>query len=333
VTDPAVLPWQAAQWARLAAARAAGRVPHALLIAGGSGLGKALFARRLARALLCTRPDPAGDACGRCDACRLSRAGTHPDLQMVLPEAAGKPIKIDQVRELAARSVLAAQSGGFRVVLIEPAEAMNRAAANALLKTLEEPASRAVLLLVSSHPDRLAPTIRSRCQVIRFGPPAAAVVRDWLAGQVDRGEIDALLAISGGAPLRALQAQEEGWLEAARELVGELDALKRRRANPLRTVENWSNRSLTLLFAALQRCLADLLRLAGAGAGTGAALFHPGLRDELQCLVEGLDLRSLFRFDDELRRLERETTRNLNVQMQLEHLVYHWLETTRPGGH
>ena len=325
------LPWHADQWRRLAAARGVGRVPHALLLAGAPGLGKSAFAQRLQNALLCTRPEAGGDACGECDACRLSRAGTHPDCHRIAPEAEGKPIRIDAVRQIAERNVLAAQSGGYRVFVLEPADALNRAAANALLKTLEEPASRAVLILVSSHPDRLAPTVRSRCQQVRFGLPPAAEVAEWLAGRVPESEAEELLAIAGGAPLRALEARASDWPGLARSLVTELDALKRRRTNPLQTVQNWTGRPLNLLLGALQRCQADLVRL--AAAGPVPVLFHPNLRPELQSLGQGIDLQALFGFGDELARLEREAGRNLNVQMQIEHLVNRWLDTTRPGGH
>ena len=324
------LPWHTEQWRRLAAARSAGRMPHALLLSGAAGLGKSAFARRLQNALLCTQPGEGGDACGQCDACRLSRAGTHPDCHWVSPEAPGKAIRIDAVREIAQRNVLAAQSGGYRVFVLEPADALNRAAANALLKTLEEPASRAVLILVSSHPDRLPPTVRSRCQQVRFGLPPSADVAEWLAGRVPAAEAESLLAIAGGAPLCALEAGEAEWPGLARGLVAELDALKRRRTDPLQTVENWAARPLNLLLSALQRCVADLVRL--AAATSVPVLFHPGLRLELQSLGQGIDLQALFRFSDELARLEREAGRNLNVQMQIEHLVNRWLDTTRPGG-
>jgi DNA polymerase-3 subunit delta' len=306
-------------------------MPHALLLAGAPGLGKSAFARRLQNALLCTQTDAAGDACGRCDACRLARAGTHPDSHWIAPEAPGKAIRIDAVREIAQRNVLAAQSGGYRVFVLEPADALNRAAANALLKTLEEPASRAVLILVSSHPDRLAPTVRSRCQQVRFGLPPAAEVVQWLAGRVPDAEAESLLAIAGGAPLGAVEAGAADWPGLARSLVAELEALKRRRTNPMQTVENWAARPLHLLLGALQRCLADLVRL--AADGSVPVLFHPELRHELQSLGQGIDLQALFRFGDELARLEQEAGRNLNVQMQIEHLVNRWLDTTRPGGH
>ena len=329
--DAEVYPWQIAQWQRTVSSRAAGRVPHAVLLCGPAGLGKVHFARRLAEALVCRQPHGNGDACGSCRACRLSRAGSHPDLHWVAPEEPGKMIKIDAVRELTAKSVLSAQDGGYRVFVLDPADAMNRSAANALLKTLEEPASRTVLILVSSHPDRLPATIRSRCQMLKFMIPSTEAVRDWLGSRLGGGDLEGLLAVSGGAPLRALQAREEGWIEEGQRLTGELSALKTRRSNPLQIVEEWEKRPLTLVFDGLKRCLTDLIRLASGLPEVD--IYHPGLRVDLQSLGENLDFRSLYRLHDELLQLDRDASRNLNVQMMLEHIANQWLQLTRPGVH
>ena len=331
MTGPSPLPWHDAPWARIHAARAAGRMPHAILLTGPQGLGKVKFAHRLAAALVCTGPDPQGEACGRCAACRQRQAGSHPDLHVVQPAEPGKMIKIDAIRELGARSVLAAQEQGFRVFLIAPAEAMNRAAANALLKTLEEPASRVVLILVSSHADRLPATIRSRCQLLKFALPARETVGDWLAGQVADAPTDTLWAISGGAPLRARQAGEEGWLEADARLLGELASLRARQVNPLHIVEEWEKRPLTQLLDGAKRCLADLLRV-GSGWGQGT-LFHPSMLEDLQTLGQGIDLQLLHELYAELLGLERDLSHNLNTSMLFEHLINRWLQITRPGGH
>ena len=323
-------PWHAVHWQRLYAARTLGRVPHAILLAGPDGLGKGDFARRLSRSLVCAEVTDTGDACGRCVACRQAEAGSHPDQRTLTPEEPGKMINIDAIRELTAKSVLSAQEGGYRVFLIEPAEAMNRAATNALLKTLEEPSSRTVLILVSSHPDRLAATIRSRCQLLKFNIPAAADVRTWLAERIGESGLDELLAISGGAPLRALQAREQGWLEESRRICQELLSLKRRETNPISIVEEWEKRPLSLLSDSLKRCLSDLVKF--ASGLRDAMIYHPGMRDDLQCLGEGIDLQMLYSFNDELLRMDRDSSHNLNVQMQLEYLVNRWLQITRSGG-
>ncbi|MGD8956264.1 MAG: DNA polymerase III subunit delta' [Chromatiaceae bacterium] len=323
-------PWHAEQWRRISAAHGAQRLPHALLLTGPAGLGKGDFARRLAGALLCVNRDDGGDSCGVCGACRLVLAGTHPDLHFIQPEGPGGMIKIDAIRTLTAKSVLAAQDGGYRVFVLDPAETMNRAAANALLKTLEEPAKRSILLLVSSHPDRLPATIRSRCQIVRFPVPPVGLVRDWLSQAAPQEELDQLLAISGGAPLRALQAREQGWGEEGRALCRELSALKRRQANPVQIIEEWEKRPLTSVLDGLKRCLTDLIRL--ANGLSGAMLYHPALREDLQSLGQGIELKSLYGFNDQLLDADRELSHNLNGPMLYEHIANRWLEITRPGG-
>ena len=322
-------PWHEDAWHRLMTAHATGRLPHALLLSGPQGLGKAAFGRRLSDALVCSNTGQTGDACGQCSACRQSQAGSHPDQHLITPEETGKMIKIDAIRALTTKSVLAAQEGRFRVFLVMPAEAMNKAAANALLKTLEEPAARAILVLVSSFPHRLPATIRSRCQIIKFARPSTDQVRQWLSTDIDTSEIDDLLAISGGAPLRALQAREEDWIGEGRRLSDELMALKTRKTNPLQVVEEWEKRPLTLLLEALKRCVSDLVRFA-AGLGD-AELYHHDMRQNLQSLGQGIDLQALYRFNDVLLDLERAAVNNLNVQMMLEHIANQWLQITRPG--
>lgn len=246
------------------------------------------------------------------------------------PEEPGKRIKIDVIRALNGKSVLAAQAGGHRVALIEPADALNHAAANALLKTLEEPASRAVLLLVSSHPDRLPATIRSRCQVVKFITPSLEACSSWLRGKTETAQLSELLAVSGGAPLRALEAQAGAWIEGDQALLGELRLLKDRKTNPIKIVEDWEQRPISTVIDALKRCLSDLSKLI-SGMSIGA-LYHPGMREDLQSLGQGIDLKSLFLFNDEVLSLERSASNNLNPQMILEHIANHWLQITRPGG-
>lgn len=323
------LPWQLAQWQRLAAMRRNARLPHAILLSGPAGMGKNQFARRLSRALVCASPATDGSGCGRCGACRQSAAGSHPDQQWVLPEEPGKMIKIDAIRAIAGKSMLAAQEGGYRVIVITPADAMNPAAANALLKTLEEPASRTVLVLVSSRPDRLPATIRSRCHSVPFSVPKVADLRPWLSRMMPENELDTSLAIAGGAPLRAIQAREQNWLAGDRELITELGQLKGRSANPIQVVENWAKRPLFDMLDSFKRCTADLIRL--GHLGSCREIHHPDDASALQTLVEGIDLKELHGFNEELFRLERESRNNLNPMMMFEYLANRWLKLTRPG--
>lgn len=198
------------------------RLPHAMLLTGVAGIGKLRLARALAESLLCQHPEN-GQACGKCQGCHLSAAGSHPDYQQLLPEEAGKAIKIDQVRDLVQFASRTPQYGGYRVALIAPAQAMNRNAQNALLKTLEEPGERTLLLLLSDQPARLLATVRSRCQQRTLPMPDAEQARLWLEQQIGQTErATALLALAGGAPLQALALDGRDWFAERGKLINQL---------------------------------------------------------------------------------------------------------------
>ncbi|HBB79504.1 MAG TPA: DNA polymerase III subunit delta', partial [Pseudomonas sp.] len=171
-----ILAWQAGLWQLLAGRQ---QHAHAYLLHGPAGIGKRDFAERLMALLLCQRPSLEG-ACGACRGCQLLAAQTHPDHYILEPEEVDKAIRVDQVRDLVDFITQTAQLGGRKVVLLEPAEAMNINAANALLKSLEEPAGNTVLLLVSHQPSRLLPTLKSRCVQQACPLPERQQSLDWL---------------------------------------------------------------------------------------------------------------------------------------------------------
>lgn len=201
-----VFPWHQEQWQHLQSLRLRDRLPHALLICGPGGTGEGAFADALRAALLCC--SDGARPCGACRGCRELAAGTHPDEIAVAPPEPGKAIGIDQIRALS--SHLGLTSGGStKVARIEPAEAMTLAAANSLLKSLEEPPGNTVLLLVSERPGRLPATVRSRCQRIGFGLPARDTALEWLRNEgVDSPET--WLDRAGGAPLTARALAQSG---------------------------------------------------------------------------------------------------------------------------
>lgn len=198
------------------------RLPHAVLIYGPEGVGKLDLAEQLAVRLLCEAPTADSEACGQCDGCRWVRAGSHPDLRRVEPDALSqsdavadeggaegrsarraKPsmeIRVDQIRELSDFLYLGSHRGRRRVAIVHPAEAMNVHAANALLKGLEEPPSGAVFLLVSHHPARLLPTIRSRCVAVSLPRPEQSAALGWLESRASPADAKRWLAFSGGSP-------------------------------------------------------------------------------------------------------------------------------------
>ncbi len=229
--NPGALPWLEAPLQEALRNRRG----HAMLVRGPAGVGQFELAMVLARAWLCEASDGEQPACGECAACRLFHSHTHPDLMVLLPDAlrAGlgwddasgeadasgadkaskakpsKDIKVEAVRAAIAFAQTTSARGRCKVLVMHPAERMNHVAANALLKTLEEPPGDARLLLCSGNPDALLPTIRSRCQTVALALPPRPVALEWLAGQgVVRPEV--LLAACGGQPLDVLDLRAQG---------------------------------------------------------------------------------------------------------------------------
>lgn len=240
-------PWQDALWKQLA-----GRPQHAhaYLLHGPAGIGKRALAERLMALLLCQRPESL-NACGQCKSCLLLAAGSHPDNYILEPEEADKPIKVDQVRDLVGFVVQTAQMGGRKVVLIEPVEAMNINAANALLKSLEEPSGNTVLLLVSHQPSRLLPTIKSRCVQQACPLPGERMSLDWLeaalpdVSEAMRGE---LLTLAAGSPLLAVKLHAQGVSDQRALVVDGVKKLLKQQQSPTQLAEAWKDVPLLLLF-------------------------------------------------------------------------------------
>ena len=240
-------PWLQEAWRSLAERLASGRLPQALLLSGAAGLGKRGLAAALASAALCESRGADGFACGRCRACLLLAAGTHPDLMQLSFEMRddGKTprteIVIEQIRKLTDQLSLSSQFGGMQIVIIDPADRMNPSAANALLKTLEEPSGSTLMILVCDQPSRLPATIRSRCQRIEMQPPAHAQALAWLREQgIASSDAEMALLAMLGNPGRALDALGDGSLKLRGECSRDLLALRSRQGNALGIAEAWA---------------------------------------------------------------------------------------------
>ncbi|MGJ7516144.1 DNA polymerase III subunit delta' [Pseudomonas baetica] len=240
-------PWQDSLWQQLAGRS---QHAHAYLLHGPAGIGKRALAERLMASLLCQRP-MAQDACGECKSCLLLKAGSHPDNYILEPEEADKAIKVDQVRDLVSFVVQTAQLGGRKVVLIEPVESMNINAANALLKSLEEPSGDTVLLLVSHQPSRLLPTIKSRCVQQACPLPSEVMSLSWLAKALpdcSEEERIELLILAAGSPLAAVNLHTQGVREQRAQVVDGVKKLLKQQQSPTQLAEGWNAIPLLLLF-------------------------------------------------------------------------------------
>lgn len=209
--SPEKLPWLEGSLQGLKKLVEQERFPSALLLHGAPGIGKLQLARRVRDDLLCLE-SIAGSACGTCRSCLLHAGGAHPDSLVVMPEDTGKPIKVDQIRSIPEFVYSRPQISRRRVLVLYPAEAMNINASNALLKTLEEPADRTHIVLVSDRPASLLPTIRSRCFKWSVMKPVREQALSWLSSvrpDSPAEQREAALQLAFGAPLLALALMSE----------------------------------------------------------------------------------------------------------------------------
>jgi DNA polymerase III subunit delta' len=346
---PVILPWHESAWRRLT--RQLEGLPHALLLAGPAGQGKRRFAEAVAALLLCESPGPGPAACGHCVGCQLRAADNHPDLLRLVPEAdaaadetgeAAEPakaksaqIRIDQIRELQPALTITAHRGGRRVVIVDPAEAMNVFTANALLKLLEEPPAGVVFLLVTAQPQRLLPTLRSRCQRWDFPLPEAQVVLPWLAREYP-GTPAELLALVGGAPLAAAELGEQGGASLRARLVADLSGLGQ--GDPLRLAGQWeawlkskeavaAGLDMPTLVSWFQRWVTDLasLRLGGR------ARFFPDQEDVLAARAVQLSVAAVSACYNETLALRRVAQHPLNARLMLDDMLLRYARAIYGG--
>lgn len=306
-----IFPWQKAAWQQLQQLQH--RLPHALLFHGPAGIGKTAFVEHFARSLLCETPAHDGQACGKCRSCGWFVQYGHPDYRRVRPEiledadsldadeesdtgdgkkaaksakAPSKEIRIDQIRALADFINISTHRQGKRVILLYPAEALNTAAANALLKTLEEPPPETVYLLISNSLDRLLPTILSRCRKFALTMPAFDESLAWLKAQGIDGA-DRLLAEQGGAPLAAQALAQAGSREVIEEFLDHL-------ANPgidgaLKIADRLQKTPVLHQVEWLQRWLYDLFSV----KLSGKIRYYPRYKKELTALAAKVDVNAL----------------------------------------
>lgn len=347
-------PWQEETWRKVAGSAPA----HALLLKGRKGLGKLAFARYLAKCRLCENPSAAGHACGICASCRWFDQGSHPNFLLLEPGAltaasgsahAGeghsgaeadeesrdgdaandadaarskkkpsKQIIVEQIRSLGDFIHFSCHQDGWRIILIHPAETMNPAAANALLKNLEEPPAQVMFILVAHQSQHLAATIRSRCRQIAMPAPAAASAAEWLRQQgLARPQAD--LALAGYAPLSALEFNDSGHREQHGAFIDRISAAGG--ADAVVFAEELQKSDPALVISWLQKWCYDLMSF----CTTMTVRYHPDRHEAVKRASSGVDPRSLAGYLRTLAAARQLASHSLNPRLFLEELLIAYL--------
>ena len=333
--------WQKNQWQHIMQQGAKlpnSRLPHALLLRGRAGTGKQDFALDLAKAILCPQVSGQEQACGNCPSCTWFNEDTHPDFMLIGPEDADNTdemtttakkksakktqISIAKIRQLIDYLVLSShQVNGYRVIIISPADMLNGASANALLKMLEEPPANTLFLLVTSQPQRLIATITSRCQAVDMPLPSKAEALNWLALQQNMHKVsyaEYALDLAGGAPLLALQMAEEG--ETNAQLAHNL-ALGAK-LDPFTCAPLFLNLGMERALEILQKWLFDLQ----AYYQTQTLHYHSQHIAALQALCKSVNLSLVLRFQDKLLEAKKTANHPLSNEVQLENILLQYTQ-------
>lgn len=349
-----IYPWQNEVWQILTQDQASRG--HALLLRGRKGIGKLGFAQYLAKFLLCEKPSSEKKACENCPSCKWFAQGGHPDFRLVEPEAPSglsdeiktklrsdteanteiepgntkskkkpsKQIIIEQIRAFTDLINLSSHRGGYKIILIHPAETMNVAAAHALLKNLEEPPSQTLFILVTHRPHHLLPTIRSRCWQIAMPTPDLTLAIDWLDQQGIK-DPKASLAVVGYAPLAVLEYNDDEYLLQHESFIKHISTLKS--FNPIFLAEKMQKFDLPTVVNWLQKWCYDLISF----RITGSIRYHLSMQDTIKVLVPKIDPRQLARYLRSLIEMQRLSHHSLNSRLFLEEILISYAMLMAPS--
>lgn len=328
-------PWQTSAWRKLQQESA--RLPHALLLHGQAGVGKYDFALNLSKSLLCRQSTNDGFACEACSSCNWFAEGNHPDFHLLSPEQEADAedeaattkktkkktqISVSQIRELANFTGLSShRSDGLRIILVHPAEALNTASANALLKMLEEPSTGVVFILVSHQIQRLLPTILSRCHKIAMPVPNEAEALEWLNTQ---GVLNAKeqLDYLEGSPIKVVEQQSQlSQIKDIWRLLALADKLQPHVAAPSIIASSAEQGIITV-----QKWLYDIasMRL------SSQIRYHTALAKTFQGLAEKVHLSRLFDLQKKADELRKLANHPLNHDLQMESLLLDYTKIFKP---
>lgn len=310
------LPWLQPSQQRLRDAAEAQRLPHSLLLLSTPGLGAEHLANWITGLALCesrqARP------CGACASCLLLRADSHPDAHIVRIEEDAQQIKVDQIRGLIEALTLKSYRGGYKVGVIEGAEALNANGANAFLKTLEEPTQNTMLIMIARPGHRLPATIASRCLRLSLRPPSRETAIAWLkATAASAQNWDAALALAGGAPLLALEREAAGSAALEAQMLESLGQLAAGSVDVTLLADRWARSDPALRVVWLENWITQRVH-AHLGAGTSRQSAEPV---GLPAALLKPKIRALFELLDAARDYRRLASTGMNQQLALEALL------------
>jgi DNA polymerase III subunit delta' len=305
-------PWFEAPRDEINAALAAERLAHGLLIHEDPGAGGLDLARWIAQRVNCS--EPARAPCGECQECRWIAADQHPDVTRLSPEGESTQILIQSVRDLSADLALTAHARGYKVAIISPAEAMNHFAANALLKTLEEPPKRTLVLLVTSQPSRLLPTLRSRCSKLRLIAPPRLEAAAYLEAAKGAGPWAEALAATGAGPFALLDADPSALATLRTDTIVTLHDIGTGSLQPPAVADRWARGELAIRLSCLESWVTERI------------LETTSIRDVTHLSGATLPPKicRLFEFSDAIRDMRKLAHTPINKTMAVEALLWRW---------
>lgn len=314
-----IFSWQEQQWQKLWQAKQDNRLPHALLFAGIAGTGKHIFAKHFTLALLCQQVSVQGMPCEKCHACRLVESGVHPNVMWVTPEKEGQAIKVDQIRDVSDFINQSSLQGIFRIVVINPADYMNTSAANALLKTLEEPSSGAIIVLISDQPSQLPATVLSRCQRIAFARPSTQEAVTWLQANInDDVDLALLLKLANGAPLAVKKIIDNDLVSIRKELFTAFA----NKIDPIKTAVHLKDADIISVLDLALSWLSDLIRLQLVGND----IVNTDYAEQLQQLTQQTQAEKNTKLLERILHLRTQVCNgiNFNKQLLIEDILIRW---------
>ncbi len=319
-------PWLEPYWLQIQSLIKQSRLPHALLLSGIDGLAIDQLALTLGSALLCHNPTDNGYPCQNCVDCNLLAAMTHPDFHLISILDKKSAISIVQIRELVNVCRERPHQGGYRVVIIDPCDAMSIEASNALLKTLEEPGDDTLLILVSKATNSLPATVRSRCHLINFEPPTEKQGVEWLQEQGLGNERNTILALrlAHHAPVSAKQLLSSDAMQTRQAFLTGLTSATTARLDPVKFVANIDKTEMSKVTDWMYSLILDVQKLSYDVPDQQLTnIDQPDLLHTLASNNNKLIEKWITQLYEARRLLA--TSSNINPQLVLEDLIFRWI--------